>query len=326
MVALMLLGRDLAVRFLLMLLPLAALGLAGGWSRRWPTPRGAFALLLAWVALAGSWLPPYYRDYMRGDYASALRVVEAGERPGDVVVFNGPWQTLLFEHYYRGSLPSRVLTGAVPLVEGQVATALADVAQQYRGLWLLETDMGHADPTGFVPRWLGRYAYRADVHEYRQVRVAHYLLGEAPVAATAVEHAYPGVHLVEVRVGGDGILPGQLARLELAWRVEEDYEPGYKVSVRLRDRDGVIRWWVDPWVGEAWIADRPPDAGDLLYTRLAAGLPPESPPGPYALELVLYRSTERAESGEGWIAWSAPPLRLSLDAVGRPSPPLVALP
>src|SRR5581483_3825688 len=41
---------------------------------------------------------------------------------------------------------------------GQVATALADLAQRYDALWLLETDMGHADPTGFVPRWLARYA------------------------------------------------------------------------------------------------------------------------------------------------------------------------
>ena len=65
---------------------------------------------------------------------------------------------------------------------------------------------------------------------------------------------------------------------------------------------------------------------NLRHVREAAGLPPESPPGPYVLELVLYRSTERAESGEGWIAWSAPPLRFALDAVGRPAPPLASLP
>jgi len=309
-----------------MLLPLAALGLAAGWSLHWPTRRGGVALLVAWVALAGSWLFPYYRDYVRGDYASALRVVEEAERPGDAVVFNGPWQTLLFEHYYRGGLPAHVLTGAVPLVEGQVATALADVAQRYGGVWLLETDMGHADPTGFVPRWLGRYAYRAEVREYRQVRVSHYLLGETPQVATTVEHAYPGLQLADVRVGDEGIVPGQPARLELVWRVEEAYESGFKVSVRLRDRDGVAHWWVDPWVGEAWIANRPPQAGDLLYTRLATTLPPGAPSGPYVLELVLYRSTERAESGEGWIAWSASPLRLPLDVLGRPTPPLAALP
>ena len=130
--------------------------------------------------------------------------------------------------------------------------------------------MGHADPTGFVPRWLDRYAYRAEVREYRQVRVSHYLLGETPQAATTVEHAYPGLQLAVVRVGADGHVPGQAARLELVWRVEDAYEPGFKVSVRLRDRDGVARWTVDPWVGEAWIADRPPRAGDLLYTGLPA--------------------------------------------------------
>lgn len=324
LVSLMLLGRDLAVRFLVMLLPIALLAAAAGWATRWPNRVGTAVLAAAWLLLAGSWLGPYYREYVRGDYALALRAVEAAERPGEAVVFNGPWQTLLFDHYYRGHLPAHVLTGAVPLVEGQVATALADLAQRYDALWLLETDMGHADPTGFVPRWLARYAYRGAVRDYRQVRLTYYLLGDEPATVTRLGERYPGLQLTEVAVDAAGIAPGRAARLELLWRAEEEFSPGVKASVRVRDGVGTAWWWEDPWVAEGWIAPRPPGPGDYLRTRLAVALPPEAPAGPYTLELVVYGSTERAESGEGWIAWSAPPLRLALDALGQPGPPRAA--
>jgi hypothetical protein len=326
LVALMLLGRDLAVRFVVMLLPVALLALAAGWASRWPGRLGSAVLAAAWLVLAGTWLVPYYREYVRGDYALALRAVEAAERPGEAVVFNGPWQTLLFDHYYRGHLPAHVLTGAVPLVEGQVATALADLAPRYDALWLLETDMGHADPTGFVPRWLARYAYRGEVRDYRQARLTYYLLGAQATIATPIGEHYPGLQLAEVAVDADGIAPGRSARLELVWQVEEDFSPGVKASVRVRDGHGTAWLWEDPWVAEGWIAPRPPGPGDYLRTRLAVTLPPEASPGPYTLELVVYGSTERAESGEGWVAWSAPPLRLALDTLGQPRPSLAALP
>jgi len=81
LVALMLVGRDLNVRFLLMLLPFAVLALAAGWEALRPR-RWAIAAAAAWAVVVVPWLVPYYGEYVRGDYAQALRVVEAAEQPG----------------------------------------------------------------------------------------------------------------------------------------------------------------------------------------------------------------------------------------------------
>ncbi len=314
LVALMLLGRDLNVRFLLMLLPVALLALAAGGSvvrPRWRLPAAG-----AWAVVGLLWLAPYYASYVRGDYALALREIEAAEQPGEAVVFNGPWQTLLFDHYYRGRLPAHVLTGEVPLVEHQVDAALAALAARYQALWLLETDMGHADPAGFVPRWLGSHAYRERVQSYRQVRLARYLLAGPPLRALPITQEFGAVSLEAARVELGGPRPGAATRVELGWRVTAEFDPGLKVSVRLATPDGA-RWWAaDLWLEEGWLGSAAPRPGDVLFTRLAATLPPEAPAGPYALELVVYRSSESAVSGTGQVLWSAPPLRLPLDEPG----------
>jgi len=253
---------------------------------------------------------------VRGDYALALREVEAAEQPGEAVVFNGPWQTLLFDHYYRGALPAHILTGAVPLVEGQVATALADLDGRYQGLWLLETDMGHADPTGFVPRWLARYAYRERIAEYRQVRLSHYYPGGSPSRVLRTDLPARAVSVAEVRLDPRGSRPEQSGRLELVWRVGEDFDPGVKAALRLRETGGAVRWATDVWLAESWLADRPPRAGDLLYTRAAIPVERGSPLDAGTLEIVVYGSTDRPESGEGWVAWTVPPIVVALGSAG----------
>ena len=98
--------------------------------------------LVAWGLATAPWFGSYYADYVRGDYATALRWVESAERPGEAIIFNGPWQTLLFDHYYTGRLPHHILTGEVPLVEPQVAAALGELAGQYDGVWLLDYRAG----------------------------------------------------------------------------------------------------------------------------------------------------------------------------------------
>jgi 4-amino-4-deoxy-L-arabinose transferase-like glycosyltransferase len=309
--ALVLLGREVPARFLLPALPFGLLALAAGWHALVPRAGGALAVALGLTA-AGAWLPAYYAQYVRGDYEGAVRLVEAHARPGEAIVFNGPWQTLLYDHYRRQPAPAHILTGAVPLVPAQVAGALADLARTYRGLWLFEADLGRADPDGYVARWLGRHAYRGESWRFRQVVVTHYLLGEPPALRYPIERAAPGAELLEVAIDPTGLRPGGTSRLSLTWRAAADFSPGLKVSVRLYAGDGGYWWSADPWLTEGWLEERPPRAGDILYTRLAASLPGFALDGPYYLQVLLYRSTERPESGEGWIAWTAPPVWVAI--------------
>jgi hypothetical protein len=316
LVALMLVGRDLNARFLLMLLPFAVLALAAGWDALRPHRWAMAAVAAAWMLVVVPWFVPYYRDYVRGDYAQALRALEAAEQPGEAVVFNGPWQTLLFDHYYQGHLPTHILTGAVPLVERDVAVALGELAERYQGFWLLETDMGHADPTGFVPRWLAGHAYGEQAHDFRQVRLVHYLLEGGALAESPVGRTAGDVVLETLGIEPRGPRPGQPARVELVWRVEEAFDPGLKAALRLRDSGGRAWWAADPWLEAGWLGATPPAAGDHLSTRAAITLPADAPAESYNLEVVVYRSTAQPASGEGWVAWSAPPVLLPLS----PSP------
>ena len=205
-----------------------------------------------------------------------------------------------------------------------------ELAGRYRGFWLLETDMGHADPTGFVPRWLARHAYRHFVVPYRQVRLSHYLLEGPPLAPQPAAYEAGGLVLEAVWLEPGALRPDRPRRLELVWRVEEALVPGLKVSVRVRTADGG-RWWIaDPWLDEGWLAAQPPRAGDRLYTRLAVAPPPVATAPPTALEFVVYRSTDRPASGEGWIAWTAEPFSLPLgppsDLAGGAREAVAALP
>jgi hypothetical protein len=309
--ALVLVGREVPARFLLPALPFGLLAVALGWRALLPRVGGAVAVALALVG-AGIWLPPYYTQYVRGDYVQAVRLVEARAGPDEAIVFNGPWQQLLYDHYRQRPVPARILTGAVPLVPAQVATALTDVARTYRGLWLFEADLGHADPDGYVARWLGHHAYRGERWRFRQVVVTHYLLGEPPLLHYPVARAAPGAELLEMAVEPTGLRPGGTSRLALTWRAGADFSPGLKVSVRLYAGDGGYWWSADPWLLEGWLEDRPPRAGDILYTRLAASLPEFAWDGPYYVQILLYQSTERPESGEGWIAWTAPPVWVAI--------------
>jgi hypothetical protein len=98
--------------------------------------------------------------------------------------------------------------------------------------------------------------------------------------------------------------------VELVWRVEEGFDPGLKAALRLRDAQGSAWWAADPWLDAGWLGAQPPARGDRLWTRAAVTLPATAPVGPYNLEVVVYRSTAHPESGEGWVAWSAPPVLL----------------
>ena len=315
---LVLLGREVPARFLLPTLPFGLLALAVGGAamgRR----AGSLVAVTALAAVAALWLPPYYGQYVRGDYAQAVRLVEARAQPGEAIVFNGPWQTLLYEHYRARPLPAQILTGAVPLVPAQVAAALADVARSYRGIWLLEADLGRADPHGYVRTWLARHAYRGPTWTFRQVVVTYYLLGDPPLLRYPLERAAPGAELLELAIEPAGLRPGGTPRIALTWRVGADFSPGLKASVRLYAGDGGYWWSADPWLMEGWLAERAPQAGDILYTRLAATLPEFAMDGPYYVQVLLYESTERPESGEGWVAWTAPPVWVALSLPPRGS-------
>jgi hypothetical protein len=137
-----------------------------------------------------------------------------------------------------------------------------------------------------------------------------------------VDRTTAGVALETLGVEPGGPHPAQTTRIELVWRVATAFESGWKAGLRLRDAQGRAWWASDPGLDAGWLGTEPPAEGDRLRTRAAITLPADAPAGPYDLEVVVYRSTAHPESGEGWVAWSAPPVLLPL--VSAPSREIAA--
>ncbi|HLY64866.1 MAG TPA: glycosyltransferase family 39 protein, partial [Chloroflexota bacterium] len=106
---------------------------------------GTRYFIFALFAGAAVWsLPRQYDSRHRtDDYQSLSRIVQAYERPGDVIVFDPDWNFHLFLLDYRGSLPWR----AIPLNQHVDAAWANQVfsgwSREYQSLWLLQEAGGH---------------------------------------------------------------------------------------------------------------------------------------------------------------------------------------
>lgn len=77
--------------------------------RRWKLSVAALAAVLG-PSIAGLWV--YYSLPARQSWHQAARLVEARQRPGDVILFDGKIGYLGFSHYYQGNLDMYGLYGA----------------------------------------------------------------------------------------------------------------------------------------------------------------------------------------------------------------------
>jgi 4-amino-4-deoxy-L-arabinose transferase-like glycosyltransferase len=253
-------------------------------------------LLLA-VAVLGlfGWGLLRYADgsgLTRDDYRSAVRSIEAAERPGDAAIYNAPPG---FQYYYRGAMPHRELpTGAYD--EATVVGQLEEFARGHPRLWYLSHDLRPSDPEGFLTMQLDRRGRLVERRRYGQIQVALYDLPAgaafAPLPRRDVGPLLIGDALELVAVGvddaphpGGGALP-----LTLEWLVKAPLPGDVGVWVQLADEQG-FRW------GRG---DRQPRDSDFRATgawrvgeRVRTGhvipIPVGTPPGSYRLELGVYR-------------------------------------
>ncbi len=280
-----------APRYLIFLLPYGAL--AVGFlcesplllGRRLPTWGASLALTgaVVWPLLTAA-LPPAL-TFTRSDYGHVLRLVRAHARPGDGVLFYGPWQWIQFRYYDPGGLPpiTTLPSQAPPLLKPEEAEpVLTRLLAEHARLWVLPAAVDDVDPAHFVADWLAVHAHAV----WREPHFALYLPPLPPTAPTTTVGASWGSGAPRLtRIAHDPLplRPGDPLRLTLFWQSVGDLPPEAQLTLELRDAKGHVwqRGYSFPGAYLDW------SAGAVVAEREGLLIPQGAPPGEYTLRLTL---------------------------------------
>lgn len=272
------------------LMLMAAWGLDTLGARAGPVLAGAFAL----VTLV---TPQTVQPRLQSD--DAARAVAADWSPGDLVILETGWDDNAFWYELTQALPPganiiRTLPWVGnPLTAEPVIPHVADAIAAHRRVW--------------VVRWLQPSAVmpylEAEGGGFRQVIVREVPTGaeyavEYPTEplVTAALYERPDLDAAPVAFGDlfalhDAVLPGALPpggrlHVDLWWAALEPPPLDYSVGVFLLDAGGAA---VAEHQGPP--GDRPTtawEAGELVFDRHTLALPPDLPPGTYAVAVTVY--------------------------------------
>ena len=257
------------------------------WLRtRRPVPLGvAVAILAAFSVGRVSDLYATQRDLKSG-FAEAAAEVNRQVVPGDVVLLAGPGAQPLLDYYYRGAVPSHLVTTDSPAWDRQeVAASLTRLLARHPRAWLLLRNFQPQEE--YVRGWLADHAFELSFDYYDDTVLASYVMAdELPDLSRLGAISFGGkVQLDAFRVGLRQDGDRRMVTHRTDWR---QLEPGggLAVSSRLVDSEG--RLWADyDW----WLPLEGP-AGTTLRQNKALLLPPDAPAGTYRLELVVYRRSD----------------------------------
>ncbi len=291
--ALVLRNPDFHVRYTIFISSVAIL-LAGGGvegfhlatGQRW-WGRGLSWLVAATLVTAnGMALYRLYYDTSlhKPDFRSAARYIETHERPGDVILVDGPNPDIIFAHYYRGTAPVydlRFLEGAD---FQEVDRALTDITAGMERAWEL---LLFRQP-GPIQMWLATRGWAAAPTYHNDIRVSLYGLPGTAMERRVLNLPFgPELELTDVEVSATSLKPGDMLRISTHWRVLAQ-APNYKFSLRLADAAGqpLANW---DYVPQNWFAPTHVwVVGSMATDQHALIVPAELAPGRYQVTLRLY--------------------------------------
>ncbi|MCZ7547118.1 MAG: hypothetical protein M5R40_27965 [Anaerolineae bacterium] len=111
------------------------------------------------------------------------------------------------------------------------------------------------------------------------------------------------IRLLGVTIDPRTAQPGAVVNVELVWQAEAEIEQSYTVFVHLYNPDGTIRTQQDhPPVDGAYPTNLWAP-GEVVVDRYALALPPDTPPGAYALGVGFYLQEGGARLPVGDTDW-----------------------
>jgi uncharacterized membrane protein len=272
---------------------LAAYGLAKGIIFAFTKPFGrmtaiclvTIAALLLTTGTAQA-LHPYFFEtrYLKSQYSSHTRQVEALQLPGDAVLLNGHSQVFLQRYYYHGDLIEYLMPTGVPINEAATTQKLQEVAALHRGAWLFLYAVPDYDPKGFVEAWLQNNAYRAWHTWTVNGRLLYFAFApDNRLVASSTSIGYGQARLLEIASTPLPLAAGEVAPIRLRWRPMDGDPPlAVKASLRLRSPDGFL------WGSTDQDLFRGNITSEYVEDRLGLLVLPGTPPGDYSVDLRVY--------------------------------------
>lgn len=225
------------------------------------------------------------------DYRAAAQRIQASQRPGDIILVDGPNPDLVFNRYYTGGLPvvdlRNLETAAADVVDARLRAATAGASRVWELLYF-------HDPAA-VQVWLATNAWATAPTYHNNLRVTLYGLDdpaqEAQTSAPSLDFG-DALTLAQASLAPAQPKQGEVLRVSTVWQTRAT-PPDWKFSLRLMDQAGnqvqaadyTPQNWFAPT--SVWTVGQPARDQHGLFTDTL-------PAGVYTATLRLYEAATGA--------------------------------
>ena len=217
----------------------------------------------------------------RSHYGRTLEMVRAYARPGDGILFYGPWQWIQFQYYDPGGLPP--ITALPPyapprLKPDEAQPVLERLLARYERLWVIPAAVEDVDPDHFVYDWLNEHAHAG----WRTADFRLYLPLLPPDAPSQPVQVVFGdvLRLESVAWGPRSVPAGEPLRLALRWTPLRRPDHNLRLTLRLADASGHVWAQVQTGIGSG-------DQGTVGTEYEGLLVPQGAPPGEYTVRVMV---------------------------------------
>lgn len=283
-------------RHLTLLAPPFYLLVGNGLVAAWRRGRVVSVAVAAWIVVSmGAWLIVQFFDpaYLKDDMRSVARVVSERAQVDDVVIVHDAISSFVFEYYYDGSAPWRIIPTYPSLDVGAALTEFEAQANAAARVWFVtEPPPLHGFPRNILDEWARGHLLRLDHQRFPslwlgsayQLYTARFpILAALPASAEGRDFAWQGgLRLVGVTFA---LVPGKGSG-ELYWKLDAPVDGNFVATFRVVDAAG--RVWLDraDRMFDNWSARRWP-VGMVIRQDMTLDLPLDLPPGEYAVHVSI---------------------------------------
>jgi hypothetical protein len=270
-------------------------------------------LLLVLVGMSGWVLYHHYLDpaYAKPDWRAVARKISDNGLPGDAILLTGDGGEVAFNYYYHGELPLYDSFNLPPPTspdyrQGRKGPAEADqimtgIAANHHRIWY--TPYG-TDIDPMLERWLSEHTYPAWHSWLGRKQLALYGIGPTRLDRREIlDAAFSNgqeqmLTLISAALPTATTSAGDLLPLELTWQTDTGLNDDYQLSLRLVNQYGDVFAQSDwpPLTSLKGTSTWPP--AEPISDRRSMWLPPDVPPGHYALQFVIYEPSSGQPLGQ----------------------------
>ena len=211
-------------------------------------------------------------------------------RPGDAIILTAQ-QVEVFSYYYRGDAPVYPLPRGLGGDDEAARAAVESVIGQHARIFAVFWGEEERDPRRVVAATLDAGAYPVASAWYGDVRLAQYaVLGPAPDAPAVILDARfdDALRLTGYALSAPDARPGDAVGVTLFWTADAPLAARYKITVQLLAPDGSLAAQHDAEPANNLAPTTTWMPGQTVIDTHGLVVPPDAPPGEYALVVAAY--------------------------------------